>query len=71
MGWNFHAGYTFRAGPDFHDISFKNESIAYQVSLNEIGLIYSANDPVAGNIFFLDVRRAPPPPPTAPTPQAT
>lgn len=54
MGWSFHAGYTFRAGPDFHSISFKGESIAYQVALNEVGLIYSADDPVAGNVFFLD-----------------
>jgi len=54
MGWRFHAGYNFRAGPDFHAISFKGESVAYQIALNEIGLIYSGNDPVAGNAFFLD-----------------
>lgn len=54
MDWEFHAGYTFRAGPDFHNIKFKGHRIAYQVALNEVGLIYSANDPVAGNVFFLD-----------------
>jgi len=54
MDWEFHAGYTFRAGPDFHNIAFKGERVAYQVALNEVGLIYSANDPVAGNVFFLD-----------------
>lgn len=54
MDWEFHAGYTFRAGPDFHNIKFKGQRIAYQVALNEVGLIYSADDPVAGNVFFLD-----------------
>eukprot|EP00965_Chrysotila_dentata_P196423 6177563-Pleurochrysis_carterae.AAC.1 len=60
MGWRFHAGYNFRAGPDFHAISFKGESVAYQIALNEIGLIYSGNDPVAGNAFFLDSKCARP-----------
>ena len=54
MGWSFHAGYDFRAGPNFKNIMFKGERIAYEVSLNEIGLIYTANDPVGGNVNFLD-----------------
>jgi primary-amine oxidase len=33
---------------------FKGERIAYEVSMNDISLIYSANDPVGGNVNFLD-----------------
>jgi hypothetical protein len=29
---------------------FKGERIAYEVSMNDISLIYSANDPVSGNV---------------------
>jgi len=54
MDWQVHTGYTFRAGPTFKNIKFKGDRIAYEVALNEVGLIYSANDPVAGNVFFLD-----------------
>lgn len=54
MGWQFHAGYTFRAGPTFKNLMFKGERVAFEVALNEVGLIYSANDPVGGNVFFLD-----------------
>jgi len=54
MGWEFHAGYTFRSGPNFKNIKFMGDRIAYEVALNEVGLIYSANDPVAGNVFFMD-----------------
>jgi diamine oxidase len=54
MGWSFHAGYNFRAGPNFKNIMFNGERVAYEVALNEIGLIYSANDPVGANVFFMD-----------------
>jgi Cu2+-containing amine oxidase len=54
MGWSFHAGYNFRAGPDFRNLMFKGDRIAYEVSLNEIGLLYAANDPVGANVNFLD-----------------
>lgn len=54
MGWSFHAGYDFRAGPNFKNIMFKDERIAYEVALNEIGLVYTANDPIGGNVNFLD-----------------
>ena len=33
---------------------FKGERIAYEVALNEIGLLYTANDPIGGNVNFLD-----------------
>ena len=54
MGWKLHAGYDFRAGPNFKNIMFKGERIAYEVALNEIGLLYTANDPIGGNVNFLD-----------------
>lgn len=54
MDWSFHAGYNFRAGPVFKNFMFKGERIAYEVTLNEIGLIYSANDPIGANVNFLD-----------------
>lgn len=54
MDWEFHAGYTFRAGPDFKGITFKGSRIAYQIALSEVALQYAANDPVAGNVFFFD-----------------
>lgn len=54
MGWSFHAGYNFRAGPVFKNLMFKEERIAYEVTLNEIGLLYAANDPVGANVNFLD-----------------
>lgn len=54
MDWSFHAGYNFRAGPVFKNLMFKKERIAYEVTLNEIGLIYAANDPVGANVNFLD-----------------
>lgn len=54
MDWEFHAGYTFRAGPNFKNIMFKGERIAYEVAMSDISLIYAANDPVAGNVNFLD-----------------
>lgn len=54
MDWEFHAGYTFRSGPDFKGITFKGNRIAYQIALSEVALQYGANDPVAGNVFFFD-----------------
>jgi hypothetical protein len=45
-------GYNFRAGPNFKNIMFKDERIAYEVSMNDISLIYSANDPVGGNVSY-------------------
>jgi hypothetical protein len=47
-------GYNFRAGPNFKNIMFKDERIAYEVSMNDISLIYAANDPVGGNVNFMD-----------------
>ncbi|CAB9503798.1 sensitive amine oxidase [Seminavis robusta] len=54
MGWSFHAGYDFRAGPNFKNIMFQGERIAYEVALNEIGLLYTSNDPAVGNLNYLD-----------------
>lgn len=48
------AGYNFRAGPNFKNIMFKDERIAYEISMNDIVLMYAANDPVAGNVNFMD-----------------
>jgi hypothetical protein len=48
----FFTGYNFRAGPNFKNIMFKGERIAYEVSMNDISLIYSANDPVGGNVSY-------------------
>jgi hypothetical protein len=48
----FFAGYNFRAGPNFKNIMFKGDRIAYEVSMNDISLIYSANDPVGGNVSY-------------------
>jgi hypothetical protein len=31
---------------------FKGERIAYEVSMNDISLIYAANDPVGGNVSY-------------------
>jgi len=54
MDWEFHAGYNFRAGSNFHDIKFKGDRIAYEVSMSEVFLTYSGNDPIAGNVIFFD-----------------
>lgn len=54
MDWEFHAGYNFRAGTSFHDIKFKGQRIAYEMSLSEVFLTYSADDPVGGNVIFFD-----------------
>eukprot|EP00927_Polykrikos_kofoidii_P084832 TRINITY_DN9053_c0_g1_i2.p1 TRINITY_DN9053_c0_g1~~TRINITY_DN9053_c0_g1_i2.p1 ORF type:complete len:948 (+),score=134.45 TRINITY_DN9053_c0_g1_i2:77-2920(+) len=54
MDWEFHAGYNFRAGPSFHDIKFKGQRIAYEISLSDVLLSYSADDPVGGNVIFFD-----------------
>jgi hypothetical protein len=48
----FFTGYNFRAGPNFKNIMFKGERIAYEVSMNDISLIYAANDPVGGNVSY-------------------
>jgi hypothetical protein len=53
-------GYNFRAGPNFKNIMFKDERIAYEVSMNDISLIYSANDPVSGNVSCYFVMLCPP-----------
>eukprot|EP01010_Urceolus_cornutus_P005522 NODE_96_length_2481_cov_330.598684_g76_i0.p1 GENE.NODE_96_length_2481_cov_330.598684_g76_i0~~NODE_96_length_2481_cov_330.598684_g76_i0.p1 ORF type:complete len:609 (-),score=106.13 NODE_96_length_2481_cov_330.598684_g76_i0:601-2427(-) len=53
-GWQFHVTSVQRRGPTWHDIRYRGQRIAYEVSIQEITLIYSANDPVQSNVAYFD-----------------
>eukprot|EP00998_Keelungia_sp_KM082_P005566 NODE_187_length_2376_cov_253.021787_g172_i1.p1 GENE.NODE_187_length_2376_cov_253.021787_g172_i1~~NODE_187_length_2376_cov_253.021787_g172_i1.p1 ORF type:complete len:744 (-),score=222.77 NODE_187_length_2376_cov_253.021787_g172_i1:145-2082(-) len=54
MGWSLHATSEQKRGPVLHDIRFKGERIAYEVAVQDVSLVYSANDPVQGNVMYFD-----------------
>ncbi|OWF45961.1 amine oxidase [copper-containing] [Mizuhopecten yessoensis] len=49
MGWKFYYRMSTVAGPQLYDIRFRNERIAYEISLQEIVVLYSGFKP--GQMF--------------------
>ena len=54
MGWQFHYGIRSSAGPALYDIRFNNSRIIYELSMQEAGSFYSANDPRQSSAQYLD-----------------
>jgi hypothetical protein len=56
LGWRFSPGCSFNRGPFGFDIQFRGERIIYEASLQDVAVVYSANDPVTANVMFLDAQ---------------
>ncbi|WAR03626.1 AOC3-like protein [Mya arenaria] len=54
MGWEFSATSGQLRGPALFDIKFKGESIAYEIALNEIGVVYGSGSAAQTNIIYTD-----------------
>ena len=54
LGWTFTATSTSMRGPAIFNVRFKNESVVYENSLNDIALAYGADDPGKDNTVYND-----------------
>ena len=54
QGWRFDFNVRSDIGLQLHDVQFKGERIAYELSLSEIGVIYSGDSPTPQHTLFLD-----------------
>ena len=52
--WEFDFRMSTVKGPQLYDIRFKNERIAYELSLQEIAVFYSGNKPIDALAHYLD-----------------
>jgi len=54
MGWDFTVTSGQLRGPGLFDISFKGDSIVYELSLNEIGVVYGSGSAAQTNVIYTD-----------------
>jgi diamine oxidase len=54
MFWDFDFRMSAIKGPQLYDIRFKNERIAYELSLQEIAVFYSGHNPMQAFANYLD-----------------
>ncbi|XP_060572514.1 putative amine oxidase [copper-containing] [Ruditapes philippinarum] len=54
MGWSFDVRMSTMSGPQIFDIRYNNERIAYEMSLQEIAVFYSANSPTQRFADYVD-----------------
>ena len=54
MGWQFHVRLSPISGPQLFDIRYQGERIVYELSLQEIGVFYSAHNPAHRFSDFAD-----------------
>lgn len=54
MDWNFDVTSGQLRGPGLYSITFKRMSIAYEISLNEIGVIYGSGASAQTNVIYTD-----------------
>ncbi|XP_033741362.1 amiloride-sensitive amine oxidase [copper-containing]-like [Pecten maximus] len=54
LGWTLSASSSTLRGPSIFNVKFQNERILYENSLNDIGLVYSADDPGKDNVVYND-----------------
>ena len=54
MGWQFHVRISPISGPQLFDIRYNGERIVYELSLQEIGVFYSAHNPAHRFSDFAD-----------------
>jgi len=54
QGWEFEYGIKASTGVQVFDIRFKGDRIAYEISLQELGIVYSGASPYAQNNMYHD-----------------
>ncbi|VDI21010.1 diamine oxidase [Mytilus galloprovincialis] len=54
MSWSFDFRMSLLSGPQIYDVRFRNERIAYEISLQDIGVFYSGYKPHDEVAHFLD-----------------
>lgn len=54
LGWTFSATSSTLRGPSIFNVRFLNQRILYENSLNDIALVYSADDPGKDNVVYND-----------------
>ena len=54
MGWQFHVRLSPISGPQLFDIKYNGERIVYELSIQEIGVFYSAHNPAHRFSDFAD-----------------
>ncbi|KAH3835608.1 putative amine oxidase [copper-containing] [Dreissena polymorpha] len=54
MGWSFDVRMSSTSGPQVWDIRYNNKRIVYELSLQEISVFYSANNPALRFADFID-----------------
>ena len=54
QGWSFDFNMRSIIGMQVHDLRFKGERIAYELSLSELGIIYSGASPITVRSAYLD-----------------
>jgi len=54
LGWTFEIGASQFKGPGIYDIKFLGQSIAYEISLQEVGVVYSSDTSSGSNTIYLD-----------------
>lgn len=54
MGWSFHVTSSQLRGPGLFSIKFKDESIAYELALNDIGVVYGSGAASQTNVIYTD-----------------
>lgn len=54
QGWSFYFRMSSLTGPAVYDVRYKGERIAYEVAMNEIAVIYAADNPLQRITDFVD-----------------
>ncbi|XP_052214665.1 amiloride-sensitive amine oxidase [copper-containing]-like [Dreissena polymorpha] len=54
MGWSFDVTTRMTRGPALFDVKFQNKRVSYEISLNEIALIYGSDSFERENVFYTD-----------------
>ncbi|CAG5126198.1 unnamed protein product [Candidula unifasciata] len=54
MDWRFNLHISPSVGPQLFDIRYKGERIVYELSMQEIGVLYSGHSPAASMLYFAD-----------------
>jgi diamine oxidase len=56
LGWRLVPGATWNRGPYAYDATFRGHRVIYEAALQEVAVVYSANNPVTANVMFLDAQ---------------
>lgn len=54
MDWRFHLHISTSVGLQLFDIRYKAERVVYELSMQEIGVLYSGHSPAASMLYFAD-----------------